>query len=57
MDVIERYKDMIMTYVPIGLLIIIFLGMLASELSGCRIRTDIFKSFTFGLENQIHIIG
>ena len=57
MDILERYKDTIMTYLPIGLLIIIFLGMIASQLSGCGIRTDIFKSFTFGLENQIKVIG
>jgi hypothetical protein len=60
MEFLEKYKDVIMRYIPIGLLIIIFVGMLASQLSGFHIIDDglvTIKPFTFGLEDRIQIIG
>jgi hypothetical protein len=58
MEFLEKYKDIIMKYIPIGLLIIIFVGMLVSQLS-CdnKERSEPSKPFTFGLENRIKIIG
>jgi len=57
MEWLENYKDMAMVYIPIGLLIIIFLGMIASQLSGITVGSNIFQLPTFGLENGIRVIG
>jgi hypothetical protein len=56
MEFLEKQKDLIMTYIPIGLLLIIFLGMLTSELSGLCMDS-FFQPYTFGLENRIQVIG
>ena len=57
MEWVEKYKDMIMTYIPIGLLVIIFLGMIAAQISGMTVGSDIFHLPTFGLENGIRVLG
>ena len=57
MEYVEKYKDLIMTYIPIGLLIIIFVGMIASELSCLDLGKAFLKPYTFGMENRIQILG
>ncbi len=57
MEWVEKYKDMIMTYIPIGLLVIIFLGMIAAQISGMTVGSNIFQLPTFGLENGIRVLG
>ena len=57
MEFVEKYKDLIMTYIPIGLLILIFVGMIASELSCLDLGKAFLKPYTFGMENRIQILG
>jgi hypothetical protein len=57
MEFLEKYKDIIMAYIPIGLLILIFVGLIASELSCLNLGKVFLKPYTFGMENRIQILG
>jgi hypothetical protein len=57
MELLEKYKDIIMAYIPIGLLILIFVGLIASELSCLNLGKAFLKPYTLGMENRIQILG
>jgi hypothetical protein len=53
----EKVINMIVVIAPIALLIIIILGGIISQASGCRLRSFEDMLPTFGLQNRIVILG